>query len=200
MQRICVYQFYILRLYSIHWFSSVQFSHSVVSDSLWTHESHHARPPCPSPTHRVHPNSCPLSQWCHPTISLPLLSPSPPALNLSQHQGLFKWVSSSHQVAKVLEFQLNISPSKVYPGLIFRTDWLKLLAVQGALKSLLQNHSSKPSILKNSAFFIVQFSHSYMTTRKTITLTEGTLVGKVMSLVCNMLSRLVIYWKYSGYS
>ena len=145
-----------VKLYThTHTHTSVQFSRSVVPDSLWPHEPQHARPPCPSPTHRVHPNSCPLSQWCHPTISLPLLSPSPPALNLSQHQGLFKWVSSSHQVAKVLEFQLNISPSKVYPGLIFRTDWLKLLAVQGTLKSLLQYHSSKASILQHSAFFIV---------------------------------------------
>ena len=85
-------------------FSSFQFSHSVVSNTLPLHGLQHARPPCPSPTPRVHPNSCPLSRWCHPT-SYPLSSPSPPALNLSQHQGLFKWVSSSHQVAKVLEFQ-----------------------------------------------------------------------------------------------
>ena len=76
--------------------------------------------------------------------SHPLSSPSPPAFNLSQHQGLFKWVSSSHQVAKVLEFQLNISPSNEHPGLVsFRVDWLDLLAVQGILKSLLQHHSSK---------------------------------------------------------
>ena len=82
-----------------------QFSHSVVSNSLWPHELQHARPPCPSPTPRVHPNSCPLSRWCHPIISSPVV-PSPLAFNLSQHQGVFKWVSSSHQVAKVLEFQL----------------------------------------------------------------------------------------------
>ena len=80
----------------------VQFSHSVVSDSLWPHEPQYARLPCPSPTSAVHPNPCPLSRWCHPTISS---SPSPTALNLSQDQGLFKWVSSSHQVAKTLEFQ-----------------------------------------------------------------------------------------------
>ena len=85
---------------------SVQFSSSVLSDSLWPHESQHARPPCPSPTPGVHPNPCPLSLCCHPT-SHPLLSPSPPALNLSQHEALFKWVSSSHQVAKVLEFRLQ---------------------------------------------------------------------------------------------
>ena len=87
--------------------SSVQFSCSVLSDSLRPHEPQHTRPPCPSPTPGVHPNPCPLSRWCLPTIS-PLSSPSR-ALNLSQHQGLFKWVSSSHQVAKVLEFQLQTS-------------------------------------------------------------------------------------------
>ena len=86
--------------------SSVQFSSSVMSDSLWPHEPLHAMSPCPSPTPRMHPNPCPLSRWCHPTISSSL-SPSPPALNLSQHQGLFKWISSLHQVAKVLEFQLH---------------------------------------------------------------------------------------------
>ena len=86
--------------------SSVQFSCSVVSDSLWHHESQHPRPPCPSPTPRVHLNPRPLSQWWHPTISSSV-STSPPAVNLTQHQGLFKWVSSSHQVAKVLEFQLQ---------------------------------------------------------------------------------------------
>ena len=112
-----------------------------------------------------------------------LLSPSPPALNLSQHQGLFKWVSSSHEVAKVLEFQLHISPSNEHPGLIsFRMDWLDLLAVQGTLRSLLQHHSSKASILQHSAFFKVQLSHPYMTTGKTIALTRRTFVDKVMSL------------------
>ena len=94
---------------------SVQFSHSVMSDSLRPHELQHARPPCPSPTPRVHPNSCPLSWWCHPTKS-----PSPPALYLSQHQGLFKRVSSSHQVAKVLEFQIQHQSFQW----IFRTDVL----------------------------------------------------------------------------
>ena len=125
--------------------------------------------------------------------SHPLSSPSPPALNLSQHQGLFQGVSSLHQVAKVLEFQLHISPSNEHPGLIsFRMDWLDLLAVQGTLKSLLQHHSSKAWILLHSAFFIAQLSHPYMTTGKTIALTRRTFVGKVMSLLVNMLSRLVI--------
>ena len=118
--------------------------------------------------------------------SHPLLSPSPPAPNSSQHQGLFKWVSPSHQVAKGLEFQLQHSPSNEHPGLIsFRMDRLDLFAVQGTLKSLLQHHSSKAPILRLSAFFIVQFSHLYMTTRKTIALTRWTFVGKVMSLLFN---------------
>ena len=100
--------------------------------------------------------------------SHPLLSPSPSAFSLSQHQELFQWVSSSHQVAKVLEFQLQLSPSNEYSGLIsFRMDWFGLLAVQGALKSLLQHHSSKASILWHSAFFMAQLSHPYMTTGKT---------------------------------
>ena len=106
-------------------------------------------------------------QWVGDAIqpSHPLLSPSPPALNLAQHQGLFQWVSSSHQVAKVLEFQLQHQSFQWTRGLIsFRMDWLDLLAVQGTLKSLLQHHSSKSSILRHSAFFIVQLSHPYMMT------------------------------------
>ena len=123
--------------------------------------------------------------------SNPLSSPSSPAFNLSQHRGLFKWVSSSHQVARVLEFQLQ-HPSSEYSGLIsFRMDWLDLLEVQGTLQSLLQHHSSKASILWRSAFFTVQLSHPYMTTGKTITLPRQTFVSKVMSLLFNKLSRLV---------
>ena len=125
--------------------------------------------------------------------SHPLSYPSPPALNLSQHQGLFKWVSSSHQVTKVLEFQLQHHPSNEHPGLIsFRMDWLDLLAVQGALKSLLQHHTSEASILPRSAFFIVQLSPPYTTSGKIIVLTRRTFVDKVMSLLFSMLSRLVI--------
>ena len=118
----------------------------------------------------------------HP--SHPLSSPSPSAFNLSQHQDLFRWVSPSHQVAKYWSFSINISPSSEHPGLIsFRVDWLDHLAVQGTLKSLLQHHISKASILLRSAFFIVQLSHLYMTTGKTIALTRWTFVGKVLSLL-----------------
>ena len=99
--------------------NSIQFSCSVVSDSLRPHEPQHARPPCPSPTPGVYSNSCPVSQWCHPTISSSV-SPPPPAFNVSQHQGLFKWVSSLHQVAKILEFQLQHQSFQW----ILRTDFL----------------------------------------------------------------------------
>ena len=120
--------------------------------------------------------------------SHPLLSPSPPAFSSSQHQDLFKWVSSSHQVAKVWSFSFSISPSNEYLGLIsFRMDWLDLLAVQGTLKSLLQHHSSKASILQHSAFLMVQLSHPYRTTGKIIALTRQAFVSKVMSLLFNMM-------------
>ena len=156
-----------------------------MSNSLWLHEPQHTRPPCPSPTPGVYPNP-----WGSDAIkpSHPLSSPSPLALDLSQHQGFFKRVSSSHQVAKVLVFSFNISPSSEDPGLIFRMDWLDHLAVQGTLKSLLQHHSLKASILLRSAFYVVQLSHPYMTTGKTIALTRWTFVDKVMSLLFNMLS------------
>ena len=164
-----------------------------MSDSLWPHEPQCARPPCPSPTPRVYPNPCPLSQWCHLTISssvvplllLPSLFPS-------------TWVFSNESVLhmrwpKYWSFSSNISLSNEHPGLIsFRMDWVDLLAVQGTLKSLLQHHSSKSSILWCSAFFTVQLSHPHMTTGKTIALTRWTFVGKVMSLLLNGLSRLVI--------
>ena len=142
------------------------------------------------PVHHQLPESTQTHvQWVGDAIqpSHPLLSPFPPAFSLSQHQGLFQWVSSSHQVAKLLEFQLQLDPSNEYPGLIsFRMDWLDLLAVQGTLKSLLQHHSSKTSILQCSALFIIQLSHPYMTTEKTIALTRRTFVGKVMALLFNV--------------
>ena len=125
--------------------------------------------------------------------SHPLSSPSSPGHNPSQHQRLFQWVTSSHQVAKVLEIQLQHQSFQEHPGLIsYRMDWLHLLVVQGTLKSLLQHHSSKASILQHLAFFTVQLSHPYMTTGKTIALTRWIFVGKIISLLFNMLSRLVI--------
>ena len=149
--------------------ASVQFSHSVVSDSLRPHESQHARPPCPSPTPGVHSDSRPLSQWYHPAISSSVV-PFSSCPNPSQHQSLFQWVNSSHEFArpKYWRFNFSIILSKEIPRLIFRMDWLDLLAVQGTLKSLLKHHSSKASILRCSAFFTVQLSHPYMTTGHTI--------------------------------
>ena len=158
---------------------SVQFSHSVVSNSLWPHGLQHARLPCPSPTPGIYPNSCPLSRDAiQPSHTL--LSSSPPALNLSSIR-VFSNESTLHiRWPKYWSFSFNISPSNEHPGLIsFRMDWLDLLAVQGTLKNLLQHHSSKASILWCSAFFIVQLSHPYMTTGKTIALTRRTFVSNV---------------------
>ena len=162
-----------------------------MSNSLLPHEPKHARPPCPSPTPRVHPNPCPLSMMpsnhlilCHPLL-LPSIFPSVRVFS-NKSTLLMRWPN-------YWSFSLNISPSSEHPGLIsFRRDWLDLLTVQGTLKSLLQHHSSKASILQRSAFFIVQLSHPYMTTGKTRALTRRTFVGKVMSLLFNMVSRLVI--------
>ena len=120
---------------------------------------------------------------CHPL----LLPPS-----IFQHWGLFQWVSSSYQVAKVLQFPLQHQSFQKIFRISFRTDWFDLLVVQGTLKSLLLCHSSKASVLWCSAFFVVQLSNPYMTTGKTIALARWTFVGKVMSLFFNMLSRLVI--------
>ena len=122
---------------------------------------------------------------CRPLLLLP---PIPPSIRVFSNESTLhmKW-------PKYWNFSFSISPSKEIPGLIpFRMDWLDLLAVQGTLKSLLQHHISEASILQSSAFFTVQLSHPYMTTGKTITLTTQTFVGKVMSLLLNMLSRLVI--------
>ena len=172
--------------------ASVQFSCSVVSDSLWPNELQHARPPCRLPTPGVHPNSCPLSQWCQPIISsfvVPFSSctQSFPASGSFQMSQPFTWSGQG----------IGVSASTSVLPITARTDllWDGLLwdlAVQGTLKSLLQHHNSKTSILQLSAFFIVQISHPYMTTGKTIALSRLTFVDKVMSLLFNMLSRLVI--------
>ena len=156
--------------------------------TLQPHELQHTRPPCPSPTPRLCPNSCPLSWWCHPAISSSS-SPSPPAFNLSQHQTFSNESALCIRWPKYGSFTFNISPSSEHSRLIsFKMNSLDLLAVQGTLKSLLQCHNSKAWILRRSALLIVQLSHPYMTTGKTIALTRQTFVGKVMSLFFNMLS------------
>ena len=171
-------------------YNSVQFSCLVVSDSLRPRELQHARPLYPSPTPGVH--SRPSSPWCHPAISSSVVpfSSCPQSLPVSES---FPESTLRKRWPKYWSFSFSIIPSKEIPGLIsFRMDRLDLLAVQGTLKSLLQHHSSKPSIHRRSAFFTVQLSYPYMTTGKTIALTRWTFVGKVMSLLLNMLSRLVI--------
>ena len=155
--------------------SSVQFSSVAQSCLTLSHPMDCSTPGLPD-YHQLQEFTQTHVHWVGDAIQLshPLSSPSPPTFNLSQHQGVFQWVSSSHQVAKVLEFQLqHQSFLNEQSGLIsFRMDWLDLLEVQGTLKSLLQHHSSKASILLHSAFFTVQLSHPYMTTGKTIALTR----------------------------
>ena len=163
-----------------------------MSDSLQPHGLQHARPPCPSLTPGVYPNSCLIDSvipsnhlsLCHPFLLPPSIVPS---IRVFSNESVLciRW-------PKYWNFSFNISSSNERSGLIsFRMDWLDLLAVQGSLKSLLQHHSSKVSILWCSAFFIIQLSHPYMTIGKAIALTRRTFVGKVMSLLFNMLSRLV---------
>ena len=157
--------------------SSVQFSRSVVSDSLRRHELQYARLPCPSPTTSI--KSVMPSNHLILCCRLLLLPPIPPSIRVfsSESTLCMRW-------PKYWSFRFSIIPSKEHPGLIFfRMDRLDLLAVQGTLKSLLQHHSSKAFILRRSAFFIVQLSHPYMTTGKTIALTRWTFVGKVMYLL-----------------
>jgi len=176
----------------MEWKISVNFSSVQLLSCVWLfgpREPQHARPPCPSPTPVVYPNSCSLSRWCHPTTSPFVL---PPSIFPSIRVGSFSNESALRiRWPKYWSFSFNISPSNEHPGLIsFRMDWLDLLAVQGTLKSLLQHHSSKASILRCSAFFIVQLSHPHMTIGKNIAWTGWTFVDKVMSLLLNMLSRL----------
>ena len=170
-----------LLLSSSQWLEmpSVQCSCSVVSDSLRPHEPQHARPPCPSPTPGVLPKPMSIESvmpsnhliLCHPLLLLPPIFPNIKVFS-NESALRIRW-------PKYWSFSFSISPSNEHRGLIsFRMDWLDLLAVQGALKSLLQHRSSKASILQRSAFFIVQLSHPYMTTGKTIALTHGPLLAK----------------------
>ena len=141
-------------------YNTVQFSRSVISDSFQPHGLQHARPPCPSSTPRVYSNSCPLSQWCHPTFSFlcsPLLLPPSicPSIRVFSNESVLhiRWPKF---------WSFNISSSNEYSVLIsFRMEWLDLLAVQGTFKSLYQHQSSKASILRYSAFFMVQLSHGH---------------------------------------
>ena len=164
------------------------FSCSVLSDSLQPHGLYHVRLPCPSLSPGVCSNSCPLSWWCHPP-SHPLSPSSPLALNLSQHQALrITW-------PKYWSFSFSISSFSEYLGIIsFRMDWLDLLAVHGIFESLLQHHSSKPSISCSALSLqrMVQLSGSYMTTGKAIAFIIQIFVSKIMSLLFNTLSRFVI--------
>ena len=174
--------------------SSVQFSYSVLSNSLWPHGLQHARPPCPSPTPRVYSNSCPLTWWWYPTISssvVPFTSclQSFPASGSFQMSHFFAWGHQSiGDSASTSVLPVNIQDWSPLGW----TGWISLQSVKGTLKSLFQHHSSKASILWHSAFFIVQLSHPYMTTGETIALTRWTFVGKIMSLLFNMLPRLVL--------
>ena len=174
-------------------FISIQFSHSVLSDFLWPHLLQHDRPTCQSPTPRAYSKHMSIGSvmpskhliLCHPLLLLPSVFPSIRVFSneLVLH---IRW-------PKYWSFSFSISPTNEYSGLSsFRMDWLDLPAVQGTLKSLLQHHSSKASILQCSAFFMVQLSHPYITTEKTIALTRWTFVGRVMSLFFNTLPGLVI--------
>ena len=168
-----------------------------LSDSLGSHGLQQIRPPCPSPTTGTYSNSihC-VGDAIQP--SHPLLSPSPPTFNLSQHQGLFQWVSSSIRWPNYWSFSFSISPSNEHSGLIsFRIEWLDLLAVQGTLKSLL--HTIVQSInslvlnwLYSPTLTSIHVWKNYSYYRKTIDLTRRTFAGKVMSLLFNMLSMMVI--------
>ena len=194
----------IFLLYFYHWFlvwfirgqrthyQSVQFSCSVGSDSLRPHGLQHTRLPCPSLTPWACSNSVPLSQWCHPIISSSVI-PFSSCLQSFPVSGSFPMSVLCIRWPKYWSFSFSISPSNEYSGLIsFNIDLFDLPAVQGTLKSLFKHHSSKASILQCSAFFMIQLSHPYMDTGKTIFLTIWTFVDKVMSLLFNMLTSFVI--------
>ena len=164
-------------------FSSVQ--SSVVSNSLQPHESQHTRPHCPSPTPGVYTNSRPSSRWCHPAISSSVVpfSSCPQSLPASKSFPMSQLFASGGQSTGVSASASVLPMNTQDSSPLGWMDWLDLLAAQGTLKSLLQHHSSKASILRCSVFFIVQLSHPYMTAGKTIALPRWTFVGKVMSLL-----------------
>ena len=149
-----------------------------MSDSLRPQELQHARPPCSSPTPGVHSDSRPSSQWCHPAISSSVV-PFSSCLQSLQASGSFPMSQLCIRWPNYWSFSFSIIPSKEIPGLVsFRMDWLDPFAVQGTLKSLIQHHSLKASVLWRSAFFTVQLLHPYMTTGKAIALTRWTFVAK----------------------
>ena len=164
-----------------------------MSDSLWPCGLQQTRLPCPSPTPGAYSNSSSSSQWCHPAILSSVIPfyfclqsfPATGSFPMSQF-----FTSGCQSIA--VSASASVLPMNIQGLICFRIEWLDLLAVQGTLKSFLQHHSSKTSIIQHSAFFIVQLSHPYMTTGKTIALTIQTIVSKVMSLLFNMLSRFVI--------
>ena len=160
-----------------------------MSDCLWPHDLQHARLLCPSLSPWVCSDSCPLSQWYHPTIH----PPSPRSILPSIFPSIRVFSSeSAFHIRWPKYWSFSISLFNEYSGLSsFRIDWFDLLAVQGTLKSLLQHHSLKASILWSSAFFMVQLSHTFITTRKTIAVTRWAFAGKVMSLLFNTLSGFV---------
>ena len=164
-----------------------------MSDSLQSHGLQHSSPPCPSPIPRIYSNSCPWSQWCHPTISSSVV-PFSSCLQSFPASGSFQmsqsFTSSGQSIG--VSASTSVLPMNVQDwSPLGWTGWISLQS-KGTLKSLLQHHSSKASVLQHSDFFIVQISHPYMTTGKTIALTRWTFVGKVMSLLLNMRSRLII--------
>ena len=168
--------------------SSVQFSSVTQSCPTLCDHMNCSMPDFPV-YHQLPESTQTHAHWVGDAIqpSHPLSSSAPPALNVSQQQGLFKWVSCSHHVPKYWSFNINISPSNEYSELIsFRVDSFDLLAVRGTLKNLLQHHNWKASILQLSAYIMVHLSHPYMTTGKTIALTRWTSVSKVMSLLFNI--------------
>ena len=167
----------------INLYSSLQFSHSVVSDSLWPHGLQHARPPCPSPTTGAYSNSCPLSQWCHPTISSSVI-PFSSLLQSFPASGSFPvsqfFPSGGQRIG--LSASASVLPMNIHGWFpLGLTGFISLLSK--GLSSLLRHHISKASIIELSAFLIIQLSYPYMTTGKTIALTRWTFVGKVMSLL-----------------